>query len=127
MNRGKWIICRNGNDRGFTLIELLAVIVVLGIVMSIAVLSYSSIIEKSEKDVCHLNRVTVEKDYRQYLTLEGEDTSEVLFAEFLRQYDRDLCPGRGEFVYEEGAVICSVHSEVVPEEDGDVGDGVPYL
>jgi prepilin-type N-terminal cleavage/methylation domain-containing protein len=48
------------NQRGFTLVELLAVIVILGIVFSLAVISLGGTKEKAEADVCAANLVELE-------------------------------------------------------------------
>ncbi len=50
--------------------ELLAVIVILGIVFSIAVISLGGTKEKAEADVCAANRLELEKRYRGHLALE---------------------------------------------------------
>jgi prepilin-type N-terminal cleavage/methylation domain-containing protein len=48
------------NQRGFTLVELLAVIVILGIVFSLAVISLGGTKEKAEADVFAANLVELE-------------------------------------------------------------------
>jgi prepilin-type N-terminal cleavage/methylation domain-containing protein len=45
------------DQRGVTLVELLAVIVILGIVFSIAIISLGGTKERAEEDVCAANRV----------------------------------------------------------------------
>lgn len=116
------------NQRGFTLVELLAVIVILGIVFSLAVISLGSTKEKAEADVCAANRVEVEKQYRSHLALEDMDHSNAMFNKFLTEFGSDLCPVGGVVTYTDGHVECSVHGEEEPEEE-DSGDdgGVPYL
>ncbi len=58
------------DQRGFTLVELLAVIVILGIVFSVAVISLGGTKEKAEMDVCAANRVELGKQYGGHLALE---------------------------------------------------------
>ncbi|WP_061808967.1 type II secretion system protein [Rossellomorea vietnamensis] len=116
------------DQRGFTLVEILAVIVILGIVFSIAVISLGGTKERAEADVCAANRLELAKQYGGHLALKGVEHSDVVFHAFLREFGSELCPVGGVIDYMDGYVECSVHGEEVDEEE-DSGDdgGVPYL
>lgn len=110
-------------SKGFTLIELLAVIVILSILMSIAVVSVFGIAERTEKDVCEANRLELERNYRVHLIVESKVHTVTAFNEFLLSYGDEICPVGGEISYDDGKVECSIHS--VNDEDKE--DEVPYL
>jgi prepilin-type N-terminal cleavage/methylation domain-containing protein len=116
-----------GNN-GFTLIELLAVIVILGIIFSIAVISLGGTKESAEEDVCAANRLELENQYKGYLALEDVEHSDVMFSTFLKEFGSEVCPVGGVITYTDGHVDCSVHSPGVSDEhnSGDEG-GVPFL
>ncbi|WP_197489751.1 type II secretion system protein [Rossellomorea aquimaris] len=116
------------NQRGLTLVELLAVIVVIGVVFSIAVISLGGTKERTEADVCAANRVELENQYRGHLALEDVEHSNVVFSTFLKELGSEVCPVGGAINYLDGHVDCSVHGEVVDEEEGSGDDGgVPFL
>jgi prepilin-type N-terminal cleavage/methylation domain-containing protein len=60
VKKSKWL-----NSRGMTLIEVLSVIVILGILVGIASLSFIGIVGQSREDVCLLNQTSVERDYER--------------------------------------------------------------
>ncbi|KGX91037.1 type II secretion system protein [Pontibacillus marinus] len=68
------------SESGFTLLEVLAVIVIIGVLASIAVPSVGQIIKKAEADVCEVNRGEVSQFYNDYLVLGGLEHSDVLFV-----------------------------------------------
>lgn len=72
------------NESGVTLVELLVVIVVLGIVSSIAVISINGVIEKTKREVCHLNVTEVEERYERYLVVEEVDHSMLCLGSLVR-------------------------------------------
>jgi prepilin-type N-terminal cleavage/methylation domain-containing protein len=117
------------DQRGFTLVELLAVIVILGIVFSIAVISLGGTKEKAEKDVCAANRVELENQYRGHLALGDVEHSDVVFAAFLSEFGSEVCPVGGAITYPDDHVDCSIHGVEVDEEEdsGEDDGGVPYL
>jgi prepilin-type N-terminal cleavage/methylation domain-containing protein len=116
------------NQRGLTLVELLAVIVILGIVFSIAVISLAGTKEKVEEDVCDANRMELENQYGRNLLLEDVEHSYVVFTSFLTEFGSEVCPVGGVVSYYDGHVDCSVHSdEVDEEEDSGEDGGVPNL
>jgi len=47
-------------EKGFTIIELLIVIVIIGILVAIAVVSYNSIINRANRDACLSNQRMIE-------------------------------------------------------------------
>ncbi len=119
------------SNKGLTLVEVLAVVVILGILTAIAVPSVIGLIEKTKKDVCKVNRKIVERMYEMHLTIENIDHSDTLFSKTLDEFEGDLCPDDGRYTYEDGEVLCSVHSVGNVEED-DAGDeeedpGVPFF
>jgi prepilin-type N-terminal cleavage/methylation domain-containing protein len=116
------------DQRGFTLVELLAVIVILGIVFSIALISLGGTKERAEEDVCAANRIELENQYGRHLLLEDVEHRDVVFSSFLTEFGSEVCPVGGVVSYSDGHVDCSVHGEEVDEEEDSGGDdGVPYL
>lgn len=123
----------NGGDyqtyynQGFTLIELLTVIVILGILMSIAVLSVLGVTERTESEVCEANRLELGRYYRVHLIFESKVHTSTAFKEFMLGYGNEICPVGGEISYDDRKVECSVHSVAGNGSDeGDDGE-VPYL
>jgi len=112
------------DQSGFTLLEVLAVIVIVGILASIAVPAVGHLIEKAEVDVCEVNRL-----YHDYLILDGLVHSDVLFLQFLGQFVH-TCPVGGNYGFVDGEVVCDLHGDEgeqeSEEEDPDDG-GVPFL
>jgi prepilin-type N-terminal cleavage/methylation domain-containing protein len=74
---------RSINNRGLTLVELLAVIVILGIIASIAVPSVIHLFEKSKEDVCLANRTELKRQYELKLELESIEHTELVFKKYL--------------------------------------------
>jgi prepilin-type N-terminal cleavage/methylation domain-containing protein len=113
---------------GFTLVELLVVIVVLGVVISIAVLSIVGVKGNTEKEVCYVNQLQLEREYRNQLAIENMEHTEGLFAQYLRQYGKELCPVRGLISYIDGHVECGFHPRKYEDNDKMDEDGdVPFL
>lgn len=112
------------NEEGLTFIELLAVIVILSIVSAIAFTSFTSVQENTKEDLCLTTREETEQRYEKSLQLQGNTHSAVLFQRFLAEsVDGVICPSGGVVMYENGKVICSVHSHDEEEEPADV----PFL
>ncbi|MBB6454530.1 prepilin-type N-terminal cleavage/methylation domain-containing protein [Salirhabdus euzebyi] len=111
-------------EAGLTLIEIMAVIVIIGILAAISIPLVSNIIEKSKEEVCQTNIIILERSYESYLVLKSVEHTEVVFEQFMRSYDGELCENDCAVSYGEGKVHCS--TEVDDEED-DGGGSVPYL
>ena len=60
------------NKKGFTLVELLAVIVILALIMGIAVVAMSGVIDSSEKNSARRTAANIIDGVRTKLMLEGE-------------------------------------------------------
>ncbi|MGM0792383.1 MAG: type II secretion system protein [Bacillota bacterium] len=113
------------NNRGLTLVELLAVIVIIGILGSVAAISVLGLIKGTEEDICEANSSQLEKEYHREMVLNEVEHSESRFNSHVLKFG-EVCPVGGNVVYVDGHVECSVHAadEETGEEDG---DRVPFL
>jgi len=95
-------------EKGFTLIEVLAVIVIIGVLSSLAVPAVGQLIEKAEADVCDVIRSEIDRLYQDHLVLDALEHSDVLFLQFLERFS-DTCPIGGNYDLVDGGrlfVIC---------------------
>lgn len=113
------IVLKKGRQKGFTLIELVILIAILGILATIAMPYFIGYIEKVKTEICNINCLELEKQYNIYLEIEVRDHSELVFNQFIDEYDK-ICPKGGEVTYAERKFKCKIHSS--NEEDD-----VPYI
>lgn len=71
------------NNRGFSLMELLAVIVILGIVMSIAVVSYNAVVSNTETKVYKNYENSMKSGVMMYIIDNGVPASGMITLEEL--------------------------------------------
>jgi prepilin-type N-terminal cleavage/methylation domain-containing protein len=115
-------------DKGFTLIEIIVVLAIMAIFAALAVPNFISIKEKASKTVCNANCLQFKRMYEAYLILENIDHTYAIFAEYLQEYEKNICPDQGDINYINGKVRCSVHSKGDNVESDDEGnEGVPFL
>jgi prepilin-type N-terminal cleavage/methylation domain-containing protein len=116
---------------GLTLIELLAVIVVLGIIASIAFVTIRGRIQKTRIEVCEVNRHNLSEAYHDHLYLNEIEHSDVHFSTFINSnYNEDICPEGGTILYKDGKVLCSIHSDSdndAHEDEPITEEPVPFL
>jgi len=111
------------NTRGFTLVELMVVVVILGVLTSIAIPVYNNTQENAKEKACWANQRMMEGAYQQYLANEGNAVTddvkgEEIFTNYLNGYLRAMptCPGSKEkgvgqyTLTPDGKVTCSSHS-----------------
>ncbi|NLX89758.1 MAG: prepilin-type N-terminal cleavage/methylation domain-containing protein [Syntrophomonadaceae bacterium] len=104
---------RAQDQKGFTLVELMVVVVILGILVTIAVPLYNAQTEKTEKATCFANQRMIESAAVQY-TLDNDDKeiTDVNKIELLNDYFQGkapTCPSGEAYSIEGGKVACTEH------------------
>ncbi len=96
------------NKKGFTLVELLAVIVILALIMSIAIISMNGIMQGARYDTMKETGLQIINGVRQQLTLSNElpmengDTVYCYFSEAILSKGGKTSPLGGTFKYYTG-------------------------
>ena len=88
------------NKKGFTLVELLAVIVILALIMGIAVVAMSGVIDSSEKNSARRTAANIIAGVRTKLMLEGEvNTGTYYFTIAILEKGGVTSPFGGDYTY----------------------------
>ena len=88
------------NKKGFTLVELLAVIVILALIMGIAVVAMSGVIDSSEKNSARRTAANIIDGVRTKLMLEGElESGTYYFTNAILEKGGKTSPFGGDYLY----------------------------
>jgi prepilin-type N-terminal cleavage/methylation domain-containing protein len=109
-------VSRQTRDQGFTIVELMVVVLIIGILVSIAVVMYPSVVGNAEQKACFGNERTVEGMWTSYLSSEGrpdpyptdwDEALALMVPEYLQK--APLCPSAGTYTWVDNHLDCSVH------------------
>src|SRR5690554_1765804 len=109
------------NNKALTFVELLVVVVIMSTVTVIIFPVYNRLINSYKERICDNNILLLENQYRSFLEYNDYQDNELVFTQFLDEYNIDICPNGGNIFYRDGKVYCHYHSNV------DNDDTVPYL
>lgn len=118
------------NENGNATIEY--GILLLFIAMLVILISKISFVIKSEftSVICNMNCEILKSHYEIYINEKGINHSDVVFSDFTKNYDNEICPDNETVIYNNGKIVCNVHNHNNQNdnesEDGDEGE-VPYL
>jgi prepilin-type N-terminal cleavage/methylation domain-containing protein len=103
-------------DDGFTLVELMVVVLIVGILVSIVVVSYPTVVGNAQEKACFASERTVDGMWvNQVLTGPRPDpyptdwTEALVFLvpKYLKK--APVCPAGGIYTWEDDHLSCSVH------------------
>jgi prepilin-type N-terminal cleavage/methylation domain-containing protein len=101
---------------GFTIVELMVVVLIVGILVSIAIAVFPSTRDSSARQACFANERTVEGQWTGYLTGHGRPDPapadwaavvHLLVPEYLKK--EPTCPAGGAYAWDADTLSCSVH------------------
>lgn len=108
------------NNNGYTIVEMMIVVIIIGVLVSIAVPSYTNLVSRAKKSACQANQRTIEiaraynmilqNSYGLNLSDISEAFEEIGFTGDSTQEDL-LCPGGGLYVFalDTFEVDCSIN------------------
>ena len=103
------------NKKGFTLVELLAVIVILALIMSIAIVSIGGVLNSARQSTLKETAVSIINGVRQQIIVANElKEGDYVFSKALLEKGGDKSPLGGEF---------KIASEITCNGSGDVTIG----
>jgi prepilin-type N-terminal cleavage/methylation domain-containing protein len=100
------------DDDGFTLFELMAVVLILGILVAIAVASFSLTNERAKRVVCQENQRTLNTAVLVYEQKEGHTPAAISdLAPHVAKPNFDKCPSGPSYSYDAttALVTCPIH------------------
>jgi type IV pilus assembly protein PilA len=104
------------STEGFTIVELMVVVLIIGILVSIAIAVFPSTIDNSERKACFANERTAEGQWVGYITGHGRPDPppadwaavvHLLVPEYLKKEPE--CPSGGAYTWDDDTVTCSIH------------------
>jgi prepilin-type N-terminal cleavage/methylation domain-containing protein len=104
------------NTDGFTIVEMMVVVLIIGILVSIAIAVFPSAVDNSERKACFANERTVEGQWMGYLAgNKRPDPSPSDFAaivallvpEYIKKEPE--CPTGGAYAWSDDTLSCTVH------------------
>ena len=109
------------NESGYTIIEMMIVIVIIGVLVSIAIPSYNGLLERAKKTACQANQRSIELARAFYAIKNGDYGSsisdiDVAFDEigFTGEGTKEdlLCPSGGTYLFVTGKfyINCSIEN-----------------
>ena len=113
----KLVKSAGSNNEGYTLLEIMLLIIIISVLVTIAVSTFSLYIEKARDEVYRANCLQLERMYNIYLLTELEEDSEESFNKFMQEHEEISYPLREVITYTDGKVRCSLHSEEDANED----------
>jgi prepilin-type N-terminal cleavage/methylation domain-containing protein len=103
-------------DGGFTLVELMVVVLIVGILVSIAVVSYPTFVGNAERKACFASERTVEGMWTSRVLNDGRPepyptdwASALTFLVPRYVQQAPVCPTGGTYTWEDDHLSCSVH------------------
>jgi len=104
-------------DDGFTLAEMMVVILIIGILVGIAVVSFAFSVSTSKRTACSAN-LRIIRDQVSIYNSEFNSfppTLQDLVPDYIDKEDRFFCPDSGEaYIYDEetGEISCPFHDDI---------------
>ncbi len=108
-------------DKGYTILELMIVVVILGLLLSIMIISYNQMLSKTNRTVCLANQKSIEiarqYNYNENQTfgsnmIEMEEVFEVIGFMGSGGIEDLVCPTGGSYAFVDGKadIVCSIVS-----------------
>jgi len=107
----KLVKSAGSNNEGYTLLEIMLLIIIISVLVTIAVSTFSLYIEKAKDEVYRANCLQLERMYNIYLLTESEEDSEESFNKFMQEHKEISYPLREVITYEDGKIYYSMYSE----------------
>jgi prepilin-type N-terminal cleavage/methylation domain-containing protein len=107
---------RRRTDEAFTVVELMVVVLILGILLSIAIVMYPTLTGNAEQKACFANERTVEGMWVGYLSSKGRpdpypadwaDALALLVPQYVKK--APVCQSGGVYTWDDDRLTCSVH------------------